>query len=146
MFELYNVYLELMVEIVEMELIPYCCCLLGVGTIPRMFDHWIWTRIGPFSSENYRFQDNFLSSPSHALNMRGPCPFAFGRSVFCVHSTSGFSADAHCYRYPLNTSMPKHRTTILCFYSTYFLLIPQTIDDVEHSTASDGQFFRRIFV
>ena len=33
MFELYNIYLELMVEIVEMALIPYCCCLLGVGTI-----------------------------------------------------------------------------------------------------------------
>ena len=103
---------------------------------PRMFDHQRGTRIGPFSSENYRFQDNFLSSPSHAWNMRGP----FGRSVFCVHTASGFSADAHCYRYPLNTSMPKHRTTILCFCSTYFLLIPQTIDDVEHSTASDGQF------
>ena len=99
---------------------------------PRMFDHQRGTRIGPFSSENYRFQDNFLSSPSHAWNMRGPCPFAFGRSIFCVH-TSGFSADAHCYRYPLNTSMPKHTTTILCFYSTYFLLIPQTIDGVEHS-------------
>ena len=102
----------MMVEIVEMALIPYYCCLLGVGTI---FLGCLTTRGEPFSSENYRFQDNFLSSPSHAWNMRGPCTFEFGRSVFCV-PTSGFSADEHCYIYPLNTSLPKHITTKLFFY------------------------------
>ena len=122
----------MMVEIVEMALIPYYCCLLRVGTI---FLGCLTTRGEPFSSENYRFQDNFLSSPSHAWNMRGPCTFAFGRSVFFGVHTSGFSADAQCYISPPNTyfiaKAYNYKTILL--YSTYFLLIPQTIDDVEHS-------------